>query len=74
MIVGGDTQTTSWSHKPSFNISKRNDVNLLDDNIDTIKRNTQILFDASKDKTEYIVTSCQCYATDRGNRGYEHIG
>jgi hypothetical protein len=42
------------------------DLNLLGDNIDTIKRNTQTLIDASKEiglevnieKTKYIVTCC----------------
>jgi hypothetical protein len=41
------------------------DVNLLDDNIDTIKRNTQTLIDASKEvgievhteKTKYMLLS-----------------
>jgi hypothetical protein len=42
------------------------DVNLLEDNIDTIKKNTQTLIDASKEvgakvnaeKTKYMLLSC----------------
>jgi hypothetical protein len=42
------------------------DVNLLGDNIDTIKKNTEILIDAGKevgleinvDKTKYMLLSC----------------
>jgi hypothetical protein len=43
------------------------DVNLLEDNIDTVKKNTEILIDASKevgleinvDKTKYMLLSRQ---------------
>jgi hypothetical protein len=31
------------------------------------------LSEKQKNSMKYIVTSCQYYATDRGNRGYEHM-
>jgi hypothetical protein len=61
------------------------DVNLLGDNTDTIKKNTDILIDASKvgleinvDKTKYMLLSChqnvcQNWDIKIANRSFENV-
>jgi hypothetical protein len=58
------------------------DVNLLGDNIDTKKKNTETLIDASKDvhleikteKSKYILLSChQIAGINIANRSYENV-
>jgi hypothetical protein len=62
------------------------DVNLLEDNIDTVKRNTGTLIDASEEvgleenieKTKYMLVSCDQNADHNwdikiGNRSFENV-
>jgi hypothetical protein len=57
------TRTFRWTHQ---RLVHADDVNLLGDNIDTIKKDTETLIDASKEvglvasteKTKYMLLSC----------------
>jgi hypothetical protein len=64
------------------------DVNLLDDNIDTIKKNIETLIDSSKEvvlevnteKTKYMLLLLSCFQNARkyhdiniGNRCFENV-
>jgi hypothetical protein len=54
------------------------DVNLLGDNMNTVKNNTEALIDVTKEKTKYTLMSCQQNAgqnhnTKKANRPFENV-